>query len=385
MKTLFKILMVVFYLVLAEVAVRLFWVQPPENYIVEGNHPTLHHIPKGWALDALANHDFRNRPYKVEKAPGIRRIVFMGDSFTYGFTPANQTIPFHFNKQLMQRYGEVNAEVLNFGFISYSPVIHQALWTQYVEKLKPDLVILLLDTFDFQDDVAYSRTAVKDENGFTLSVSGGDWIRDDLDKIRLVRFARFFVQYLKNGLSPLSKPETYAGRVRFINEENPHPNILNQGLENIRLLAEAVKASGSQFVLFHYPPPLLLQDLSDFEDFANGWTAGTDFKAKNYSIPKHLEAFANKNDIAFFEFEPEVRKMEASLNGRSSTLIYNNSDGHFTPWANSVFAGFILDHTLPVLEKMGVIPDKPEKNAETAKEQTSEAQAAPETEKPSSP
>ncbi len=370
MKIVFKILMVVFYLILAEVAVRMFWVQPPENYIVQGNHPTLHHIPKGWALDALKDHDFRNRPYKVEKKPGVRRIVFMGDSFTYGFTPAKETIPFHFNRELMQRYGEVKAEVLNFGFISYSPAIHQALWGQYVKRLHPDVVILLLDTFDFQDDLAYSRTSVTDENGFTLSVAGGEWIQDDWDSVRLVRFVRFFIQYLKNGLSALSKPETYAGRVRFINEENPHPEILNRGLNNIRMLAEAVEADGGQFILFHYPPPLLLQDLSDFEDFANGWTAGTSFKAKNYSIPKHLEKFSKQNDIPFFEFEPEVRKMEASLKGRSSTLIYNNADGHFTPWANRVFAGFILDKISPVLEKLDVFPKAPpkEKPVENSKE-----------------
>lgn len=84
-------------------------------------------------------------------------IVFLGDSFVYGMgLHYRQTVPFQLEKILREEVSP-RIKMLNFGWISSSPVLSLRLLEDVGDKYKPDLVLLGLDMTDFRDDLLYSN------------------------------------------------------------------------------------------------------------------------------------------------------------------------------------------------------------------------------------
>ena len=84
-------------------------------------------------------------------------IVFLGDSYVYGMgLHYRETVPYQLEKILREEVGP-QIKVLNFGWISSSPVLSLRLLRDLGAKYKPDLVLLGLDMTDFRDDLLYSN------------------------------------------------------------------------------------------------------------------------------------------------------------------------------------------------------------------------------------
>jgi hypothetical protein len=111
----------------------------------------------------------RNVPLSSDKY----RVLFMGDSFTYGVgLPYEETFICLIDSELEDQ----NVEVLNAGVVSYSPAIY---WkkTQYLLSqagLRFDHLVLLLDISDIQDEAEFYDT---DENRVV-------WIRGPTPALR---------------------------------------------------------------------------------------------------------------------------------------------------------------------------------------------------------
>lgn len=81
-------------------------------------------------------------------------IIFLGDSFTYGSLLAfDETMPAQVERLLRERYPQLAARTINFGWISSSPAPSLRLLEDIGAKYKPDLVIQCLDVTDFHDDL----------------------------------------------------------------------------------------------------------------------------------------------------------------------------------------------------------------------------------------
>jgi hypothetical protein len=359
-KIIIGLVYVVGLLVLAELFYRFFWVDPPMTEVVRGNHPIFHHVPKAFVHSDFGEYDFRGNKYSVDKPAGRLRIAFIGDSFTYGFTPHDQTIPYHLKQKLSIAYPGRDIEVLNFGFVSYSPIIESVVYRRLVAPLKPDLVIMLYDTFDPQDDVLYAKSATFDENGMPTAVAGEAFLQTGLRKSALVRFLQFAWEVVKNDWHYLPEEQRFESRLNYLADPTRYQGVLDFSFATIDRLAKTIEASGSRFVLFQYPPPHVLQDLSEFRQWLLGWGVGLDWKQPDKSpfTPLVLD-FCKRNDLRCFDFGPGVRAMENSLKPKGSMLkIYNNKDGHFTGWANDKFADFILQSL--VTSEIIPTPQQPE-------------------------
>jgi hypothetical protein len=84
---------------------------------------------------------FRDREFPIEKTPGTKRIIFLGDSIVYGQDiPLEETIPKQLEKYLIES-GE-KAEVLNFGVVGYETSQELIRLKTLGLKYKPDIVIL---------------------------------------------------------------------------------------------------------------------------------------------------------------------------------------------------------------------------------------------------
>ncbi|MGQ0645257.1 MAG: SGNH/GDSL hydrolase family protein [Elusimicrobiota bacterium] len=86
---------------------------------------------------------FRGRPISVEKTPGVRRIVCLGDSCTFGATADADTYPALLEKNL-NAAGAGPVEVINAGVPGYSSWQGLVFWREDVARLKPDVLVLYL-------------------------------------------------------------------------------------------------------------------------------------------------------------------------------------------------------------------------------------------------
>lgn len=95
------------------------------------------------------------------------RIFYLGDSFTEGTLPMDQSVP----SVVEQKINELSAgkdiqfEVINTGTASYSPTIFYVLTRYVLMDYAPDLIVVNVDMTDDFDDWKYAQTLIRDEAG----------------------------------------------------------------------------------------------------------------------------------------------------------------------------------------------------------------------------
>lgn len=146
-------------LVLGEVIIRGYY-RYPSNYDYEmwryacelkqplpnANLP-FHHKPlkngRYYGVDISTNSiGLRDREFTVPKPIQSTRIIFLGDSFTFGWgVPINDT----YSKQLEKKLdrGRKNFEVINMGVGNYNSTMEVELFKQKGLTLQPDMVVLM--------------------------------------------------------------------------------------------------------------------------------------------------------------------------------------------------------------------------------------------------
>lgn len=83
-------------------------------------------------------------------------IVFLGDSFTYGFkVKQEEAFPSRVGELLGQRETGGDIRIANFGWVSASPLLAYRILKDVGQKYNPDLVVLCVDMTDFHDDLRY--------------------------------------------------------------------------------------------------------------------------------------------------------------------------------------------------------------------------------------
>ena len=115
------------------------------------------------------NLGFRGRDHEFEKPPGVFRIVFIGDSFTYGVGAGEgATYPDRIEAALGARAGSGRVEAINLGMYRYWPEPEALMLEHYGLRYRPDLVIVGVPPNDFVDTRAGS-TAVNVSRGYLVT------------------------------------------------------------------------------------------------------------------------------------------------------------------------------------------------------------------------
>ncbi len=194
-----------------EVAARLL-VPPPLEW---REHPArlLQFDPeRGWALRPDAddftvdkpchvNSDgFRDRDFSVEKPAGTRRVVCLGDSYTYGWgVDVRDSYPKQLERALS--VDDHPAEVLNLGVFGYNADQCRVTLRRQGLKYSPDLVIYSF----YWDDLLPIRPELL--NPDTFAAHEGEegvtwWLRHTLRRSRAVFFAVQRARALRAALAP---------------------------------------------------------------------------------------------------------------------------------------------------------------------------------------
>ena len=134
---------------------------------------------------------FRGNEISLEKPAGVKRILFLGDSFIFGHGVSDdQTLPFRVGLEL-NRIMPNTFEVVNGGVYGYCTANEVDFFTEYGIPLKPDLVVILVmlhDVFDNKawynllDDGQLIRKKEKiskfmASRKITKYIPGADWLR----------------------------------------------------------------------------------------------------------------------------------------------------------------------------------------------------------------
>lgn len=88
--------------------------------------------------------------------PEDLNLLFLGDSFTYGYrVAAQQAFPLRTASLLTRAHPEWRLHAANFGWISASPFLALRRLAEIGERYHPDVVVLCVDMTDFHDDIRY--------------------------------------------------------------------------------------------------------------------------------------------------------------------------------------------------------------------------------------
>ncbi|MBM3976459.1 MAG: hypothetical protein FJ299_05660 [Planctomycetes bacterium] len=92
---------------------------------------------------------FRDREYAHEKPAGVRRVVLLGDSVTYGTgVDLKDSLPKQLERELREVCAGQTVEVLNFGVYAYNTRQEVALLEHRALAFAPDVVLLVATVTD---------------------------------------------------------------------------------------------------------------------------------------------------------------------------------------------------------------------------------------------
>ena len=107
-----------------------------------------------------------------DKKEGTYRIAYLGDSFTEGTCPEQDTVPSIVGRNLRVP-GFSGVEVINTGTSSYAPTLYYLLLKTRLLGFHPDLIVLNVDMTDVFDDSLYRATLTTDQNGEPIACPPG--------------------------------------------------------------------------------------------------------------------------------------------------------------------------------------------------------------------
>lgn len=191
---------------LAELALRLYqWIERDTRTIVSSD--VFHHRlrPNLDVVDRRADRPHRlvtnsrsfveDREIPAEKAPGVYRIFYVGDSNVQGLVDFPDKMVRRVEAELNRAKpaGVTRFEVVNAGTSSYSPYPYYALIKHAILGLSPDLIVVNVDMTDCANDALYRRFAVYGADGKldrlvdALETSRFDYVMVPTGLVRLER------------------------------------------------------------------------------------------------------------------------------------------------------------------------------------------------------
>ncbi len=380
-----RLLLIVFSscLILVGLELAFRWVQWHQlSQLEREDDPVYHHRLKSHWTFHQSSPDFHtvattnnlglrgSRDYH-EKAPGTRRLLMLGDSFTFG-VGVNDDETFCILLQQTLNHQHAGMEVINAGIGSYSPLLHYLALRDLYLPLSPDAVILWFDFGDLQDDFHYERNLRYDASGRIIACNPHyfhgqfDWY-DALkersammkyfhnkflrtyQKIRILGVRRYLGILIRRerAKAAIAKLQGRArekvealdyGQLLMIRDRANLPEIERHWQRTgkyILMIRDLLKQRHIPFALAAYPYGVQVGP----DQWGKGREAFGFQPGVTYSDPfpfEFLARFAKDNDIPFIDTH------ESFLAAAETTRLYHDWDGHFTAAGQRVVAQHLV-------------------------------------------
>lgn len=326
----------------------------------------------------INNYGFRGEDVTLKKKPGTKRVIAIGDSFTFGVgAEDNETIPYLIEKYLKER-GE-NVEVINAGIGGSSPLSNYMRARDEYLEFEPDLVIYFFDFSDLADDWRNEKSLVYDKNGNilrcdpTYAYGKRDWwafmrlhskacsyIHNKLvrtfDKIRILGLRNYIQAKLegkrakslivaKQASEMAKNPVEYDGylMIRGPDKLSQIKEHFKRNEKYLNMIRDLFEARGIPMVLVIYPYGIHVGP--------DQWGVGRQYwgfqKGKvydDYYAFDILEDYAEHNNVPCINLLPDFLKAK-------DEQLFFDLDGHFTARANKIAAKAIASNPF-ILKKL---------------------------------
>ena len=289
---------------------------------------------------------FRGADVPLERAPDVRRIAVLGDSFVAAVAcEEDDTAVVVLERLLDQSHPEVRWEVLNFGVSGSSTGQQLALYREVVAHYHPDLVLCAYFMGnDFTDNSNrlshYPRIYFElDDRGELVQVPVSAAQRKVSAWLNL--HSRFYV-WQKRANDILSGRNREANRIHSTSSEKILTETWELNERLILALSDEVERDGARFVLVLYPGAAQIYDdrWEEILDLAGEHAGELD--------PTHAEdrltSLAQAHGIAVVTMTRDLKRATRGLRATDTDpedLLFFGGAGHFTPQGNRLAAAAI--------------------------------------------
>lgn len=275
----------------------------------------------------------RGTPEREAFRPEGVNVVFLGDSFTYGFgvTP-DEAFPSLVRAALRSSFPGAPLEVANFGWVSSSPLLSYRLLLDLGEAYHPAIVALCLDMTDFENDLVYQN--MLDRRGLYGWYDRLPLALALFQRLAPARYARV-----------LSASVGGAPSQRFFVTENPleatRPWIAPM-TANVAKIREWCRTRGTDFVVFVLPRHFQY----DARECPHNWEAG------EYTLlgPYSLEPFRYFDEFRGTVDYPIVSLLEPMRDAPERPL-HQDHDPHWNPAGHAAAARAITPVLAPLVAR----------------------------------
>ncbi len=203
-----------------------------------------HKLPKNDKIRPTNSDSIRDLRESNEFKKNGNNIIILGDSFVYGYTKYENTIPVMVENELKKRFPSKDIKVANFGWISSSPFLSYRKLQRIGHTYHPKIIILCIDMTDFHDDIKYQ---------LMLNKKGIYWFYDKIP-ITLGVIKNLFPNiYWKIHRWSIGKK---LPRQRFFMSENPlleTEKYFKDIMRNIEKINKYAKEQKTEFILIIFP------------------------------------------------------------------------------------------------------------------------------------
>ena len=283
-----------------------------------------------------------------------RRIVCLGDSFTFGaWVQDTAAYPQILESLLRETAGDESVAVLNAGMLSYSPLLEEQLLDHVIKHYRPHVVTLMIDCTDVGDDYQYSLRYDPQQKGGPFS---GPYVTKPKPHLgALWRSAKplhptilaplKLLDRLGGGYQPLDPFDYYNFKLRVAGQVETdrffiyrHPldvtrQYFDATWDTINRIAVRCRQLDAEFIL-HVAPRY--HHWNTKESPENWETTSYDLEETyQYEIFKYFES---KIDSASFRI---VNMLPAFQATQQFPLVFRN-DPHWNPQGNRFVANLLL-------------------------------------------
>lgn len=267
----------------------------------------------------------RGKEFDLKKPKGKKRILCVGDSFTYGWEVGdNETFPAYLQAILDKE--AKNFQVLNFGCNGYT-ILHEVNFVKYYGlAYEPDFVLVAASLTDFNDIQQLSK------NLKHMLKPGYNTLKIILSKTAI---GNVIIKY-RNSLRSrhvLSKNNPSWGLTQVAYAQEFSKNSLEVYLNKLDGLIELSRANNFKIIYLVMPWSLDLPETSDMS-----WATGD--LVENYLVRDFFDDVLNRygEEIIFVELMTPFRDEDLFL-----------PDSHLNPKGNQLAADVIYKEIEPFL------------------------------------
>lgn len=294
-----------------------------------------------WAFKTNAQGFRSERDYSYQKAPGVRRILVLGDSQALGYENAGEDIlPARLERELGQR--GLRVEVINSGVSGFGTAEELIFLEQEGIRYDPDIVVLMLFKNDFADNVRSGLFAI--EGGRLVakskSYAPGTAILSVINSVGALRWLSensYLYSFAFNGVWNAAKEISNRDASRDPFERTvaqgeipPHQKLLMDHI--LRRMSDFAAARNVPLVIVDIPNPPPGGKVDDFET----------------SLPSGEATALAGPSVPILSSEPIL----SDYRGRAA-FHRPHGERHITPFVHAKLAFAIAEEIRPLLDDSG--------------------------------